>query len=134
MILRLTSMLFLSAGLSVAAFAHTSLKSSIPASGTVLTSSPDSVTLEFAKPVRLTLVRVESIGGNDRKLDFAPGEVSAKFETDPPNLVPGRNAIHWTALSPDGHVIDGMIILVLRTEQSSQASRRSSETRAEPAG
>ena len=133
MILRLASTLILAAGLAVTALAHTSLKASVPASGTIVTSSPKSVTLEFVKPVRLTLVRVESVGGNDRKLDFSPGEVSAKFETDAPELSPGRNAIHWTALSPDGHVIDGTIILVLRPENSSRSSPEPTEALAKTA-
>lgn len=116
MIRKLISCLAAATCLTVAAWAHTSLKQSTPGSGTILTSSPQTVALEFVKPVRLTQVRIESPNGTERKLAFSPSEVSAKFETDSPNLLPGRNAVHWTALSPDGHVIEGAIILVLRPE------------------
>ena len=103
--------------LAVAVQAHTSLKTSQPESGTILSSSPEYVTLEFVKPVRLTQLRVEAASAEERKLEFTPNEVSAEFTVTAPNLSPGRNAIHWTALSPDGHVIEGTIILVMRADE-----------------
>ena len=99
--------------LSTYVLAHTSLKTSQPESGSILKASPESVTLEFAKPVRLTRLRIEATNTEERELDFSPDAVSAEFTTASPKLAPGRNAIHWTALSPDGHVIEGTIILVL---------------------
>jgi len=110
------------AGLATAVLAHTPLKETSPASGSILEVSPDSVMLEFGQAVRLTLVRVESPDGSERRLDFSPRESSAIFETEAPNLVAGRNAIHWTALSPDGHVIEGVVILVLRPAQTSMVA------------
>ena len=109
--------IFIAACLATAVLAHTSLKTSLPESGSILDASPESVTLEFVKPVRLTQLRLESANTEERKLDFTPSSVSAEFVASAPNLGPGRNAIHWTALSPDGHVIEGTIILVLQTEQ-----------------
>lgn len=116
--------LALSLYLSAATFAHTPLKQVTPASGSIVSTSPESVTLEFAQPVRLTLVSIESADGNTRQLEFSPSGSADTFTTVAPALMPGRNAIQWKALSPDGHVIEGTVILVLNPEQSSQAPSR----------
>lgn len=114
--IRKTLMTLIALSLSTALFGHTSLKTSQPESGSVLSVSPDQVTLEFVKPVRLTQLRLEAANTEERKLEFTPTSESAEFTAAAPKLSPGRNAIHWTALSPDGHVIEGTIILVLREE------------------
>ena len=50
-----------------------------------------------------------------------PFQVGHRFHDRPahvaeakPELAPGRNEIRWTALSADGHVIEGSLIIVLR--------------------
>ena len=96
-----------------AAVAHTALKSSNPASGSVLTQSPPVLTLTFLQPTRLTsLVLVTSTG--ERRLPFKPGDSALTFSASNPALARGRNEIRWRALSQDGHVAEGSIILVLR--------------------
>ncbi len=93
--------------------AHTSLRSSSPASGSVLTQSPNELTLTFLEPARLTsLVLVTAAG--ERKLPFKSGS-ALTFRSAKPALSRGRNEVRWTALSRDGHVIQGSIIIVLRT-------------------
>lgn len=100
--------------LCITAIAHTPLKNSVPKSGSELTDSPDSIVLEFAQPVRLTQLRVELADGTETKRDFSPNGSSDRFTSSAPELATGRNAIQWTALSPDGHVIEGTIIVVIR--------------------
>lgn len=96
-----------------ALLAHTALKGSNPASGSVLTQAPPVLTLTFAQPTRLTsLVLVNTAG--EKALAFKPGGSALSFTTPKPALVPGRNEIRWRALSQDGHVVEGSIILVLR--------------------
>lgn len=114
--------LFLAMLVSLPALAHTPLKATVPASGAVLTESPAIIEFEFAKPVRLTLVRIDAAGLEGRKLEFAPQASSARFDVKAPDLALGRNEIHWTALSPDGHVIDGVIVLVLDKDPSPAAA------------
>lgn len=93
--------------------AHTALKSASPASGTVLTAPPPVLTLTFLQPTRLTsLVLVNTAG--EKALPFKPGGSALTFTTAKPALAPGRNEIRWRALSEDGHVVEGSIILVLR--------------------
>ncbi len=121
MLIRLISVFLIVCALTTAVIAHTPLKETTPASGSILDSSPDSVRFEFGQAVRMTLVRVEAIDGSERRLAFSPSGSSAVFETEAPNLAPGKNAVHWTALSPDGHVIEGVVILIVRTAQTSEA-------------
>jgi methionine-rich copper-binding protein CopC len=94
--------------------AHTALKSSNPASGSVLTQSPPSLTLTFIEPSRLTSLVLANAEG-ERRLPFTPARSALTFSAPNPSFVRGRNEIRWRALSRDGHVIEGSIIVVLRT-------------------
>jgi len=110
-------MAFAAAALLIApiggAAAHTTLRSSSPASGTVLTQSPPAFTLTFGEAVRLTsLVLVTAAG--ERRLSFSPSGGGLTFSAARPGFAPGRNEIRWAALSQDGHVIEGSVIVVLR--------------------
>lgn len=95
------------------AYAHTSLRGSEPASGSVLTQSPPAVTLTFLEPARLTSLMLVTSSG-ERRLAFSPSGSALSFVATKPELAPGRNEIRWTALSADGHVIEGSLIIVLR--------------------
>ncbi|MBK6675312.1 MAG: copper resistance protein CopC [Proteobacteria bacterium] len=99
--------------LSSVAYAHTSLRGSEPASGSVLTQSPPAVTLTFLEPARLTSLMLVTSSG-ERRLAFSPSGNALSFVAAKPELAPGRNEIRWTALSADGHVIEGSLIIVLR--------------------
>lgn len=93
--------------------AHTTVKSSNPASGSVLTGSPPLFEVTFAERVKLTSLLLVNKAGQ-RKLAFKPSASALKFSSTKPGLVLGRNEIRWTALAQDGHVINGSIIIVLR--------------------
>ncbi|HTO75491.1 MAG TPA: copper resistance CopC family protein [Thermoanaerobaculia bacterium] len=95
-------------------FAHSTLKKTVPASGSVLTASPEEVRIEFNEPARLTSVVVESAGQNERRLEFAPSGSATSFTIREPKLANGRNEVRWKALSKDGHPISGTIILVIK--------------------
>lgn len=103
--------------LASAVQAHTSLRISSPASGSVLTESPAEFSLTFLEAVRLTsLVLVTT--SSERKLQFAPSGSAVTFTVTRPDLAPGRNEVRWKALSDDGHVIEGSVIVVLRASPS----------------
>jgi methionine-rich copper-binding protein CopC len=95
------------------ALAHTALKGSNPASGSVLTRSPPVFTLTFLEPARLTYLALVTPAG-ERRLPFTPSGSALTFSSPRPDLTPGRNEIRWRALSRDGHVVEGSIIVVLR--------------------
>jgi methionine-rich copper-binding protein CopC len=94
--------------------AHTTLRGSDPASGSVLTQSPPGLTLTFMEPARLTSLVLVTVAGQ-RRLPFTPSGAALSFVAAEPALEAGRNEVRWTALSQDGHVIEGSIIIVLRT-------------------
>ncbi len=98
---------------AIPAFAHTTLTSSVPASGSILPQSPERVTLSFGELTRLTSVVVTTSGG-ERRLAFEPTGAALEFHVGAPALANGRNELQWRALSRDGHVVSGSIILVVR--------------------
>ncbi len=104
-----TAMLALPASLA----AHTAMKSSAPASGSVLTSAPPTLTLNFNQPTQMTAMTLVSTAG-EQALAFTPSGSARSFAVARPALKPGRNAVRWRALSRDGHIVEGQIILVLR--------------------
>lgn len=103
----------LAGGSAFAALAHTNVRSSNPASGSVLTQSPPVFEISFAEKVRLTSLILANSKG-EKKLAFKPAASALKFTSAKPDLALGRNEIRWTALSQDGHVIKGTIIIVMR--------------------
>lgn len=112
-----TAILGLSLALCAApALAHSTVKSTVPASGAILLSSPPEVVINFNEPARLTSVVLLEAGMPERKLSFTPPAGSATTFTLPnPKLGSGRNEIRWKALSKDGHPISGSIIIVIRS-------------------
>jgi copper resistance protein C len=102
--------------LASSAQAHTSLRSSNPASGSVLTESTAVFSLTFLETARMTsLVLVTAAG--ERKLEFAPVGSAVTFTVTGPGFEAGRNEVRWKALSQDGHVIEGSVIIVIRPQR-----------------
>lgn len=97
------------------ALAHSTVKSTTPVSGSIMTASPPEVVINFSEPARLTSVVLLEPGLPDRKLDFGPSGMATTFTLPAPNLGSGRNEIKWKALSKDGHPIEGSIIVVIRS-------------------
>lgn len=96
------------------AFAHSTVKSTVPASGSILPASPAEIAITFNESARLTSVIVVQAGKPDRKLEATSSESSTSFKLMDPKLENGRNEIRWTALSKDGHPISGSIIVVIK--------------------
>lgn len=93
---------------------HSTLKKTSPASGSVLAASPEKISIEFNEAARLTAVVAAGADGSERRLKFEPENSATLFTVLAPQLAPGRNEVRWTALSKDGHVIKGTIILVVK--------------------
>jgi methionine-rich copper-binding protein CopC len=96
------------------AIAHTTVIDTSPRTGSILEQSPPSIEINFRDPVRLTSVVAVESGKPERKLEFTPADSAAKFKVTDPKLGPGRAEIRWKALSKDGHVISGSLILVIQ--------------------
>lgn len=122
--LRTAAVVLLLAALSpFGAFAHSTLKRTEPASGSVLTASPPSVVLEFNETVRLTSVVAVAADQSERKLAFEPAGSATLFTVAEPALGPGRNEVRWKALSKDGHPVSGTVILVLKKDGAATPGR-----------
>jgi methionine-rich copper-binding protein CopC len=121
--------LLLAALTPLAAFAHSTLKRTDPASGSVLAASPASVVLEFGEPARLTSVVAVAADQSERKLEFAPTGSATTFTVAEPGLTPGRNELRWKALSKDGHPVSGTVILVIEKEAAATATAGDSRGR-----
>jgi copper resistance protein C len=96
------------------ALAHTTVTGTKPKSGSVLEGSPPVVEINFKHAVHLTSVVVLEAGKAERKLAFTPSGAATSFRLPAPNLGRGRSEIRWKALSSDGHVISGSLILVIK--------------------
>ncbi|MGC6328924.1 copper resistance CopC family protein [Rhizorhabdus sp. FW153] len=108
-----TALALISIAVPAAVQAHTALRSSSPASGSVLTQSPPVLTLVFLEPASLTSLTLVTAAG-ERQLSFTPTGRALTFTAARPGFARGRNEIRWRALSRDGHVVEGSIIVVLR--------------------
>ena len=101
-----------------ATLAHTGVASTSPADGAVLAVSPPEIKINFRAPASLTSVVVEAKGQERRPLEFTPKTAATSFRLPNPALTAGRNEIHWTALSNDGHVISGSLVVVISATPS----------------
>ena len=98
---------------SAIAHAHTTLERTVPASESVLATSPGVIELRFEHSAQLTSVIVHALGQSPRKLRFEPLGSALDFHVLQPGLSPGRNEIEWKGLSADGHVIEGKLVFVV---------------------
>lgn len=96
------------------ATAHTSLVTASPASGSVLTASPPAIVLTFHEPTRVASATVATASTPARRLNVSPRSATRVVTLAAPRLGLGRNEVRWRALSADGHVVEGLVILVLR--------------------
>ncbi len=96
------------------ALAHTSATSTTPATNSVLAASPPKIGITFKEAARLTSVVVHREGQPDRKLAFTPEGSATEFSIDDPALEAGKSEVRWTALSKDGHVVKGVIVLTIK--------------------
>jgi methionine-rich copper-binding protein CopC len=96
------------------ALAHSTVKNTVPVSGSVLPTSPAEVTINFNEAARVTSIVLIEAGKGERKLDFMPSGSATSFMVHDPKLGTGRNEIKWKALSKDGHPIEGSIIIVIK--------------------
>jgi len=106
-------LLIILAGLlvSFSSFAHSTLVSSIPADGDVLTASPHHMELRYSEPVLLTQFVIRNSEGDAVATDFTAGrERQEQFHIMPgSDLGEGDFTIEWVVMSADGHRVSGDI-------------------------
>jgi methionine-rich copper-binding protein CopC len=97
-----------------ASLAHTSVATTTPKTGAVLEQSPPVIEIQFREEARMTSVVVVEPGKAARKLAYTPNAAAMVFKIADAALGPGRSEIQWKALSKDGHVVSGAIVLVIQ--------------------
>ena len=112
--------LFLLAILNGTVFAHTALKESVPAEGSLLNASPEHIQLSFTEEVRLLrLDVVAALDSSEKKVDigFAPESVAKTDYSVPlPALSPGNYRVDWSVMGADSHPVQGSVAFSIGTE------------------
>jgi methionine-rich copper-binding protein CopC len=106
------------ATVAVTASAHAHLEKSSPADGSVLTTSPASVVLEFSEAARLTALWIQR--GDDPKQSLKPLPTAAaqQISVPLPALTAGNYVLIWRVLSDDGHMMSGTLRFTLAPEHA----------------
>lgn len=105
-----TTIAWFALALPVAAFAHAHLESSIPAKGSTVTASLDSVTLDFDEGVVLTTLKLQKAGEKTaRDLKPLPEKFSEHPKVPLPKLADGDYVLTYAAQSTDTHESKGTI-------------------------
>lgn len=93
-------------GMSVAANAHTGLKTSIPANEAVVNVAPEQIHLTFTASVALVRFSVTASDNRQIEVEFKPGtEAKAEYHQPVPPLPAGNYKVDWAVIGADGHTV-----------------------------
>ena len=124
---RLLTMKILSlvSGLALAAFgvtasAHAHLQEASPADGSVVTTSPSRIVLNFSEAARLTAASIQKADQPRQDLKPLPATAARQISVPLPRLTPGSYSATWRVLSADGHVMSGTLRFTLAPEPAAE--------------
>ena len=92
-------------------FAHSKMAESSPAAGETVKTGLAAIKLNFAKAVRVTLVKITQ-DDNDEPIEPTselPKSFTDKVELTVPPMAPAAYKVEWTAVAEDGHVMKGEV-------------------------
>ena len=92
------------------AFAHSPLKSTVPADKAELSAAPAAIELAFAKDARVTkvtLTRTVDGTGEEVKLDLPTKKFTKTMSLVSSTTGAGQYQVKWRALGKDGHALKG---------------------------
>lgn len=104
-------------GFAMNLFAHTSLVSSYPAKGQMLTKSPKQLSLNYGK--KLLLLKVSLTDGANKvvAINFkATPDLKKSFKISLPTLKVDNYTVNWTAMGRDGHKMSGNFDFMVHKE------------------
>ncbi|MBS3980335.1 MAG: copper resistance protein CopC [Rhodobacteraceae bacterium] len=101
--------LLILAAVAAPAAAHSELRLSLPAAAAVLDCPPEQIELHFNEKVQLTALRLHQVDGAEIALPRRAIREAASETIVLPPLPPGDFRAEWRILSPDGHVVGGVI-------------------------
>jgi methionine-rich copper-binding protein CopC len=110
--------LWLLSGLALATFAvtasaHAHLRKASPADGSVITTSPSNLVLNFSAAARLTAASIQKGHEPRQKLKTFPTSAAQQISVPLPQLTPGTYSVSWRVVSDDGHVMSGTLHFTL---------------------
>jgi len=90
------------------AAAHSKEQATVPADGAVLAISPETITMNFDMPLRVTLIALRDDAGADHVLKRTDNmQPVSDFSATPPALGAGKYTVEWRGLAADGHPMQG---------------------------
>lgn len=105
--------------LSSQVYAHTKLTDSTPKDGSVISSSPETLTLTFSSKVKLMKVDLRTKQGNKVKLAFMLSPISSEnFSIPLSRLTQGEYVVHWVAMGKDSHKMKGNFTFKIQSEKT----------------
>jgi methionine-rich copper-binding protein CopC len=107
-----------SATLAVTASAHAHLQKASPADGSVVTTSPSRIVLNFSEAARLTAASIQKGDEPRQSLKPLPAAAARQISVPLPQLTPGSYSVTWRVLSEDGHVMSGTLRFTLTPDRA----------------
>src|SRR5229473_5953013 len=103
---------------AVTASAHTHLQKSSPADGSVITTSPSNLVLNFSEAARLTALSIQKGSEPEQKLKPLPTTAAQQISVPLPALTPGTYSVSWRVVSDDGHMMSGALHFTLAADHA----------------
>jgi methionine-rich copper-binding protein CopC len=121
--------LSLLSGLALVAFgvtanAHAHLQKSSPAEGSVITTSPPNLVLNFSEAAKLTALSIQKGSEPEQKLKPPSTTAAQQISVPLPALTPGTYSVNWRVLSDDGHMMAGVLHFTLADHATNQPAQR----------
>jgi methionine-rich copper-binding protein CopC len=102
----------------VIASAHAHLQKSRPADGSVITTSPSNLVLNFSESARVTALSIQKGDEPRQNLKPLPTTAAQQISVALPQLAPGTYSVSWRVMSDDGHVMSGTLHFTLVSERA----------------
>lgn len=104
---------------SSAALAHAHLNTSEPADGSLLTTSPATISLKFSEGLEPAFSHMTVTGPSGETVSLGNGVVGGQGDVELSSspvtpLQPGRYVVKWDVLSRDGHKTSGMTTFTVK--------------------
>ncbi len=106
------------ASLAATASAHAHLQKASPADGSVVTTSPSRIVLNFSEAARLTAASIQKGDEPRQRLKPLPAAAARQISVPLPQLTPGSYSVTWRVVSEDGHVMSGTLRFTLAPDRA----------------
>lgn len=89
--------------------AHTHVKESQPADGSILKAPPESIVLRFSEATHVTSLTLQKEGEAEQKLSALPAAAVDHVTVPVPKLGPGKYVVSWRGVGDDNHIMSGKL-------------------------